>query len=182
MDTASRQRRILAAVPGVALLLCGVGFMCSPWLTSGDEPARPGTLELVPGASPASEGPDGAAPFAAAGRVAKLQPGQVRTVEVKVTNPDEVPYRILRLTATPEGADRDCPGESNVVVSGYDAAKAGAATYVVPRRSTITIPLTLMMLNAPAAGDACPDTDLPLSVAGLVSPETATRAAANGRH
>lgn len=170
MATTPRQRRNLAVVIGVVVILALLGG-CGVWLTRGDEPApQPGALRLVGGTgnTSAADAP-GHAPFAAVGAVDQLRPGQMRTLEVTVTNPDQVAYRILELTATPKDANPSCSGATNLIVSGYQATKPGAVTYVVPRKSSITIPLTVMMLNTATSQDACKGVSFPLTFGGLAT-------------
>lgn len=170
MATTPRQRRNLAAVIGVVVILALLGG-CGVWLTRGDEPAaQPGALRLVAGAGATdAANPSGHAPFAAVGAVDQLRPGQMKTLAVTVTNPDQVAYRILELTATPKDANPSCSGTTNLIVSGYQATKPGAVTYVVPRNSTITIPLTVMMLNTATSQDACKGVSFPLAFGGLAT-------------
>ena len=168
MATTARQRRALAVLIGVVSLALVGGL--GGWLTR-DEPApRDGALTLVRGngSTVAADAP-GHAPFAAVGAVNELRPGQMRTLSVKVTNPDQVAYRILELTATPKDANSACAGSTNLVVSAYEATKPGAVTYVVPRTSSITIPLTVMMLDTATSQDACNDVSFPLAFGGLAT-------------
>lgn len=176
MATTPRQRRNLAVAIVVVVILALLGG-CGVWLTRDDAPApQPGALSVVRG-SGGTEAADaqGHAPFAAVGAVDQLRPGQMKTLEVTVTNPDQVDYRILELTATPEDANADCAGPTNLVVSGYQSTKPGAVTYVVPRNSQITIPLTVMMLNTATSQDACKGVSFPLAFRG-----TATQGQGNG--
>jgi hypothetical protein len=168
MATTPRQRRNLALVVGVVILALLGG--CGVWLTR-DEPAAPqaGALQLVQGTGTTTANAQGHAPFAAVGAVKELRPGQMKTLSVTVTNPDQVAYRILELTATPKDANSSCAGSTNLVVSGYEATKPGAVTYVVPRKSTITIPLTVMMLNTATSQDACKGASFPLAFGGLAT-------------
>jgi hypothetical protein len=171
MATTPRQRRNLAVAIGVVVLLVVVGGCGVRWARS-DEPAAPhaGSLQLVQGngTAVAADASDHA-PFAAVGAVAELHPGQMKTLEVQVTNPGQVAYRILELTATPKDANPSCSGTTNLVVSGYQATRPGAVTYVVPRNSTITIPLTVMMLDTATSQDACKDVSFPLAFGGLAT-------------
>jgi hypothetical protein len=176
MATTTRQRRTLAVVIGVVVLLALMGG-CGVWLTRDEAVApREGALKLVQGnGSTVAANAPGHAPFAAVGSVDELRPGQMRTLAVKVTNPDQVAYRILELTATPKDANPSCSGSTNLVVSAYEASRPGAVTYVVPRNSSITIPLTVMMLNTATSQDACKNVAFPLAFGGL-----ATQGQSNG--
>jgi hypothetical protein len=111
----------------------------------------------------------GHAPFAATGHVDTLLPGQPRTLTVTVTNPDRVAYRILQLTATPQDANVRCTAAANLVVGGYDARRPGARTYVVPRRSSITIPLSITLLDTGTSQDACKNVTFPLRYSGTAT-------------
>ena len=170
MATTPRHRRNLAVVIGAVVILALMGG-CGVWLTR-DEPAAPrdGALKLVQGngTTVAADAP-GHAPFAAVADVNELRPGQMKTLSVTVTNPDQVAYRILELTATPKDANPSCSGATNLIVSGYQATKPGAVTYVVPRKSSITIPLTVMMLNTATSQDACKGVSFPLTFGGLAT-------------
>ena len=170
MATTPRQRRNLAVVIGVVVVLALMGG-CGVWLTRDDPVApRDGALKVVQGTgSTATADASGHAPFAAVGAVNELRPGQMRTLSVKVTNPDQVAYRILELNATPKDANSACAGSTNLVVSAYEATKPGAVTYVVPRNSSITIPLTVMMLDTATSQDACNDVSFPLAFGGLAT-------------
>jgi hypothetical protein len=169
MAATTRQRHTLAGVIGVVVLLgllAGGAF----WLTRDQPEPQRGALRLVQSSGAASaESPGGHAPFAAVGNVTRLRPGQLQTLQVTVTNPDQVAYKILELTATPKDANRDCGGAANLVVSGYQATKPGARTYLVPRKSSITIPLTIMMLNTATSQDACKNASFPLAFDGLAT-------------
>lgn len=170
MATTPRQRRNLAVVIGVVVLLALLGG-CGVWLTRDEAPAtRAGALSLVQGNGTTSAADAaGDAPFAAVGAVDQLRPGQMKTLEVTVTNPDQVAYRILELTATPKDANPSCSGATNLVVSAYQATKPGAVTYVVPRKSKITIPLTVMMLDTATSQDACQGVSFPVAFGGLAT-------------
>ena len=171
MATTPRQRRNLAVLIGVVVILALLGG-CGAWLTRGsdDRPAeQPGALRVQGAGTTQGADATGHAPFAAVGAVEALTPGQMKTLQVTVTNPDQVAYRILELTATPKDANASCSGSTNLVVSGYQATKPGAVTYVVPRNSTITIPLTVMMLNTATSQDACKGVSFPLSFRGLAT-------------
>ncbi len=93
----------------------------------------------------------------------------MKPLDVTITNPDGVAYRILRLTATPEDANPDCTGRANLVVSSYESTKPGSTTYVVPGNSSITIPLTVMMLNTPGSQDACKNVTFPIAFDGVAT-------------
>jgi len=104
MNATPRQRRTIAVVIGAVLLLALLGG-CGVWLTKKDPVPHPGALRLVESSGAAeAQSPPGHAPFAAVGSVSQLHPGQLQTLQVKVTNPDSVDYRILELTATPRDA------------------------------------------------------------------------------
>jgi hypothetical protein len=170
MAATPRQRRHLAVAIGVVVLLALLGG-CGVWLTRDEPaPAQTGALRVVQGSGVvAAESERGHAPFAATGDIAGLVPGTMRTLAVTITNPDEVAYRIQQLTATPEDASSGCTGPTNLVVSSYDATKPGATTYVVPRKSNITIPLTVMMLNTATSQDACKGVSFPLAFDGVAT-------------
>jgi hypothetical protein len=170
MATTPRQRRTIAVVTGGVVILALLGG-CSVWL-SRDKPTpqQAGALKLVQGnGTTSAANAEGHAPFAAVGSVDQLRPGQMRTLAVTVTNPDQVAYRILELKATPQDANASCSGATNLIVSAYEATKPGAVTYVVPRKSSITIPLTVMMLNTATSQDACKGVSFPLAFGGLAT-------------
>ncbi len=169
MATTPRQRRTLAVAIGVVVLLGLLGG-CGIWLTRADPEPRPGALRLVQSSGAAlAQSPPGHAPFAAVGSVSQLRPGQMQTLQVKVTNPDEVAYKILELTATPQDANNNCSGTTNLVVSSYQSTKPGSRTYLVPRKASITIPLTIMMLDTATSQDGCKNVSFPLSFGGLAT-------------
>ena len=170
MATTPRQRRTLAVAIGVVALLALLGG-CGVWLTRAAPAApQPGALRLVQSSGVASaQSPPGHAPFAAVGSVSQLRPGQMQTLQVRVTNPDEVAYKILELTATPQDANSSCSGPTNLVVSSYQSTKPGSRTYLVPRKSSITIPLTIMMLNTATSQDGCKNVSFPLAFGGVAT-------------
>lgn len=169
MTTTPRLRRILAGAVGLVVLLALLSS-CGVWLTNAEPTPQPGALRLVHSSGAAvAQSPAGHAPFAAIGSVSQLRPGQMQTLQVKVTNPDAVDYKILELTATPQDANASCSGTTNLVVSSYQATKPGARTYLVPRKSSIMIPLTIMMLNTATSQDGCKNVSFPLAFGGLAT-------------
>lgn len=169
MTTTPRQRRILAVAIGVVVLL-GLLAACGPWRTKAEPARQPGALRVVASSGAGlAQSPPGHAPFAAVGNVSQLRPGQMQTLQVKVTNPDAVDYKVLELTATPQDANGSCSGSTNLVVSSYQATKPGARTYLVPRKSSIMIPLTIMMLNTATSQDGCKNVSFPLAFGGLAT-------------
>jgi len=154
---------LVAASTVVAVAGCSGGAAATP-------ETRPGALRVVTGnATSEAEPTTGREPYAATAPVDELAPGQLQTVQVTVTNPATVPYRILELTATPADPTAQCDGGEHLVVSGYDADDPGSRPYVVPRGSTITIPLTVMMLAPAAHADGCDDVAIPLTLTGAAS-------------
>jgi hypothetical protein len=109
---------------------------------------------------------NGHPPFAAAGHIDQLRPGAISTLEVVVTNPDRIAYRILDLSVKAGDAGPGCRASSNLVISSYQSTKPGARTYVVPARSSITLPLSIMMLDTAASQDACKSVTFPLTFSG----------------
>lgn len=169
MTTTTRQRRFLAVGTAVVVLLALLSS-CAVWVTRAEPAPQPGALRLVESSGAAlAQSPPGHAPFAAVGSVSQLRPGQMQTLQVKVTNPDAVDYKILELTATPQDANASCSGTTNLVVSSYQATKPGARTYLVPRRSSIMIPLTIMMLNTATSQDGCQNVSFPLAFGGVAT-------------
>jgi hypothetical protein len=169
MDTTQRQRRIVAVAIGVLVLL-GLLGACGALHPKKQAATQPGALRLVQSSGAATaQSPPGHAPFAAVGSVSALRPGQMQTLQVKVTNPDTVDYKILELTATPQDANPSCSGSTNLVVSSYQSTKPGSRTYLVPRRSSITIPLTIMMLDTASSQDGCKNVSFPLAFGGLAT-------------
>jgi hypothetical protein len=169
MTTTSRQRRTLAVAIGVVVLLALLGG-AGVWLTRPEPAPQPGALRVVQSSGVSmAQSPPGHAPFVAVGRVSQLHPGQMQTLQVTVTNPDAVAYQILELTATPQDANASCSGRTNLVVSSYSSSKPGSRTYLVPRKSSITIPLTIMMLNTATSQDSCKNVSFPLAFGGLAT-------------
>ena len=160
------------AQPVVGLLVAGsvLGVAgCGGDDDSGATATRPGALRVVGDGATSKAEPTGREPYAVTAPVDELAPGQLQTVQVTVTNPAAVPYRILELTATPGDPTAKCDGAEHLVVSGYDAEDPGSPPYVVPRRSRITIPLTVMMLDTAAHAEACEDVAIPLTVTGAAA-------------
>lgn len=172
MSATPRQSRLLSVGVGIALTLAALAFLSSGWvwLTRSAPHLQTGALRVVESSGAAqAQNPPGHAPFAAVGSITALRPGQLRTLDVKVTNPDAVDYRILELTATPGDANPSCSGPKNLVVSSYQSTRPGARTYVVPRKSSITIPLTIMMLDTATSQDGCKNVSFPLTFGGLAT-------------
>jgi hypothetical protein len=153
----------LLAVLTTATLVAG----CSGGDGAAPTP-RSGALRVLSGATAEAEAkaPTGSEPYAATAPVDELAPGQLRTVQVTVTNPAPVAYRILELTATPGDPSTQCDGGEHLVVSDYDADEPGSRDYVVPQKSSITIPLTVMVLATAAHADACDNESIPLTLTG----------------
>lgn len=168
MATTQRQRRTLVVL-AIAVLLLGLLGACGAWLTRDEKPARPGALAVVGAGGVEVVDAKGRAPYAASGRVDQLRPGALQTLEVTVSNPDAVDYRILDLTARAGDANADCGATRNLVISSYDADKPGAVEYVVPAGASITVPLAVMMLDTPDSQDGCKDVTFPLSFSGTAS-------------
>ena len=176
MATTPRKRRTMAIATGVVVLVGLLGAF-GVWLTRPDQAPQQGALRVVHSSgATADQRPPGHAPFAAIGSVRQLRPGQMQTLQVTVTNPDEVAYTILELTATPQDANPSCSGTTNLVVSSYRSTKPGSRTYLVPRKSSITIPLTIMMLNTATSQDSCQNVSFPLAFGG-----SATQGQGNGK-
>jgi hypothetical protein len=108
----------------------------------------------------------GHAPFAAVGHIDQLRPGAISTLEVVVTNPDRVAYRILDLSVKAADASPGCRASTNLVLGSYRSTKPGARTYVVPAKGRITVPLSVMMLDTAASQDACKSVTFPLTFSG----------------
>jgi hypothetical protein len=178
MSIAPQLRRTAAAlalaVPVLVVLGgCGGGV-------DRDDPVKPnaGALEVVSSSGKSTSEPTGHEPFAAAGGVTSLAPGDLATLRVTVTNPDQVAYQILELTASPQDANAACAGAANLLVGRYDSSKPGAPAYVVPRGSSITIPLTVMMLDTARSQDACRNVTFPIVYTGRATQGVATQGGA----
>ena len=93
--------------------------------------------------------------FGAAGSVTDLTPGNTSTLQVRVSNPSTLYYRIVDLTATPLDATNQCKAADNIMVTGYDSSIPGSAVHVVSRGSSITVPLAVTFLNSAADQGPC---------------------------
>lgn len=172
----STTKAIRAVTVGVAAVVAlgVVAVVTSSHHASGATTTRTGALKVVAGAGGvAAAEPVKGAPWAAADSIRALAPGELRTVEVTVTNPGTTAYRVLELTATPRDGGPDCRADRSLVVSSYRSDRTGAPTYVVPRGSSIRIPVTVMRLALPGQ-DSCRDATFPLTLTGVVSPGRAT--------
>lgn len=168
MATTQRQRRTLRVLVVVVVLLALLGG-CGMWLTRDTGP-REGVLGVVHTLGSANAAsPSGHDPFATVAHIEELRPGVPRTMQVRVTNPDRQPYRILRLTAVPQDASAACPAKGNVTVTSYDAGAPGATAYVIPPKSSITMPLTITLNNSDISQDACKNVTFPLVFGGLAT-------------
>ncbi|HET8768274.1 MAG TPA: hypothetical protein VFM86_13205 [Pedococcus sp.] len=169
MSTTRAIRTVTAAVAGVVALGV-VAVVASSHHAGAAQTTRAGTLRVVAAAGEvAAPKPTKDAPWAAADGIRALAPGELRTVEVTVTNPGTTAYRVLELTATPRDTGTDCRADRSLVVSSYRSDRTGAPTYVVPRGSSIRIPVTVMRLALPGQ-DSCRDATFPLTLTGVVSP------------
>jgi hypothetical protein len=162
-DRTRRARRVVGLLAALASATLVAG--CSGGDGAGPTP-RSGVLRVLSGATAEAKAPTGSEPYAATAPVDELAPGQLKTVQVTVTNPALVAYRILELTATPGDPSTQCDGGEHLVVSDYDADEPGSPDYVVPQKSSITIPLTVMVLATAAHADACEDEAIPLTLSG----------------
>lgn len=171
-----RDRRFLAIFVLVMLALGLLGGCSVAWLLGGGRTAQQGTLALSGSdGSGAAGSSQGHGPFAASGSVTGLTPGRTATLNVIVTNTDSVAYRILQLTATPQDASPHCRAD-NLVVQPYSATTPGAVTYVVPRRSSATIPLTIALRSTAWSQDACKNVHFALTYSGSATATTGAAA------
>jgi hypothetical protein len=172
MTTTPEGRRVTLGVCCAVVLGVGIVLAASHHGSAAPRP-HDGTLRVVGASGGASAGatakPQRDAPWAEAAGVRALAPGELRTVEVTVTNPGTTAYRVLQLTATPRDGGPDCRADRTLVVSSYRSDRTGAPSYVVPRRSSIRIPVTVMRLT-PTGQDGCRDATYPLALTGAVSP------------
>ena len=100
MSTTRAIRTVTAAVAGVVALGV-VAVVASSHHAGAAQTTRAGTLQVVAAAGEvAAPKPTKDAPWAAADGIRALAPGELRTVEVTVTNPGTTAYRVLELTAT----------------------------------------------------------------------------------
>ena len=167
---ATTTTRVATACVAAVVALGVVAVLSSSHHARGATTTRTGALQVVVGAGGvAAAKPVKGGPWAAADGVRALAPGQLRTVEVTVTNPGATAYRVLELTATPRDDGPDCRADRALVVSSYRSDRTGAPTYVVPRGSSIRIPVTVMRLALPGQ-DSCRDATFPLTLSGVVSP------------
>jgi hypothetical protein len=121
---------------------------------------------VVPAASskPAKDDPHD---FTMTGGVTGLLPGRSATLPVLVSNPNSQSIKVLTISVTTSDASKTCLATSNLVVTGYDSSKPGAASYVVPARGTATVPLPVQLVDAPGRNqNACKGVTFPLSYAG----------------
>ncbi|GAB3443085.1 hypothetical protein GCM10027517_21060 [Phycicoccus ginsengisoli] len=168
MTVARSTRRVVLGVSCAVVLGVGVVLATSHHGSAAPSP-HAGTLRVVtPGHGVEAATPVRDAPWAAADGVRALAPGELRTVEVTVTNPGPTAYRVLQLTATPRDGGPGCRADRSLVVSSYRSDRTGAPSYEVPRRSTIRIPVTVMRLALPGQ-DSCRDATFPLALTGVVS-------------
>lgn len=174
MPTSPAVRTVVVGVACVAVLGVAAVVAASHHASAAPQP-HPGALRVVTGAGgvapskPTPPRPTPDAPWAAADAVSGLAPGELRTVEVTVTNPGATTYRVLELTATPRDGGPSCRADRALVVSSYRSDRTSARSYVVPRGSSIHIPVTVMRLALPGQ-DGCRDATFPLILTGAVSP------------
>lgn len=109
-------------------------------------------------------------PFGAAGSVTGLTPGSTSTLQVTVSNPSTLDYRIVDLTATPLDATNQCKAADNIMVTGYDSSIPGSAVHVVARGSTITVPLTVTFVITATDQGTCRNVTFPLRFSGTATP------------
>ena len=169
MSIAAQQRRTAAALAVAVPVLVLLGGCGGGVGRAAPVKPNPGALQVVSPTGKSTTEPTGHEPFATAGGVSALVPGDLQTLRVTVTNPDQVAYQIVSLTASPQDSNADCAGAANLLVGRYDSSKPGAREYVVPRGSSITIPLTVMMLDTAASQDGCENGSFPLTFGGLAT-------------
>jgi hypothetical protein len=105
--------------------------------------------------------------FTMSGGVTGLTPGRGVTLPVKVSNPNIQAIKVLTITATAADASKTCRAAGNVTLSTYDSTTPGAAQYIVPGNGSLTVPLTVQLVDAPARNqNACRGVTFPLSYVG----------------
>jgi hypothetical protein len=110
---------------------------------------------------------DGPHMFTMTGAAGGLTPGRWVTLPVLIGNPNSQSIKVLTIVVTPKNASAACPAASNLAVVGYDSTKPAATVHIVPGRGTLTVPLSVQLLNAPDRNqNACKGVTFALSYAG----------------
>lgn len=71
---------------------------------------------------------------------------------------------------TPVDGPNQCKAAGNTAVTGYDSSIPGSAVHVVPRGSTISVPLTVPFVSSGADQGSCRDVTFPLRFSGTATP------------
>jgi hypothetical protein len=158
---------------GAAYAVCGALGVAVGWglamLDNGDRHPRvavgvPGSTQLVTAQRPA-------VPFTMRGRVSGLMPGKRVSLNVRVSNPNPWPIRVLTLTVSTTDASTRCRAHRNIRVGGYDSRRRHATGHVVAGYGTAVVSLPISLVNSPHRNqDACKGAVFRLHYAG-----TATR-------
>ena len=156
----------------VLVVMLTLGLLMA-WFST-HRPARLVPIPTVLQVSGSTEGRSadtaGHLPFGAAGSVTGLTPGSTSTLQVTISNPSTVDYRIVSLTATPVDATNQCKAAGNTTITGYDSSIPGTAVHVVARGSTISVPLTVTFVSSGADQGSCRDVTFPLRFSGTATP------------
>ena len=160
--------RYCAAYGLVAVLAVAVGWAL---VQRQDAPASASSTvslgAVVPAASSKPVKDDPPKAFTMSGGVTGLVPGRVVTLPVLVGNPNSQAIKILTIAVTAAGASPACPAAGNLALPYYDSSRPGAAAYIVPSRGTLTVPLSIQLVDAPSRDQSgCKHVSFPLSYAG----------------
>lgn len=150
--------RHVAAYAALALLATGAAR-----LAAQDNHAREaagGTSTQVP-ILLVSTDPHG---FTVSGAVSGLVPGRQVVLPVVIANPNGTAIKLNTLSAAAQDASAGCTAAADLQISSYDSAAPGAPVYTVPAAGSLTVNLTISLVDAPARNQqACKGATFPLS-------------------
>jgi hypothetical protein len=110
---------------------------------------------------------DGPHTFTMTGAASGLTPGRWVTLPVLIGNPNSQSIKVLTISVTAKNASAACPAASNLAVVGYDSTKPGVTVHIVPGRGTLTVPLSVQLVNvADRNQNACKGVTFAVSYAG----------------
>jgi hypothetical protein len=105
--------------------------------------------------------------FTMRGKLSGLAPGDHRILNVRVTNPNDWRIKLKTVGVVASNAAPGCSAKFNLHVGSYDASRANALTYIVPRRGIVVVPIRIKLRDAARRNqDLCKHVAFPLRYFG----------------